>query len=238
MATIRIGADPEGFIVNKAGEFIPAFGFVPGDKQNPFKLDGGAVQVDGLAVEFNIDPVTNEEDFNKNIVKVVSQIDEMVKSVDSELNLLWTPVARFRKAQWDMSPEQQKILGCDPDYNVEGQVNPNPSEKLENEPLRTAAGHIHIGWLDNLIEDVNDNAHFQLCLEVAQGFHSAGLSTYVPHTEEEYERLSYYGHSGAWRPKKYGVELRAPSNLWVRSEASRKLIFNETRKHFNELTGL
>lgn len=238
MTVIKLGADPEGFLVNPAGDYVPAFGIVPGDKQNPYKLDGGAVQVDGLALEFNIDAVTNADDFHNNIEKVLTQINEMVHSVDKDLSIRWTPVARFRQTYWDMSPEQNKMLGCDPDFNVNGQVNPNPSEKLEGQPLRTAAGHMHIGWLDELIENPNESDHFNLCLDIAKGFFHGHLSSFIPHTREEEERMSYYGHSGAWRPKRYGIELRAPSNIWVRSEGSRKLIFNQTRKHFNELTGL
>jgi len=238
MTTIRIGADPEGFLVDGNGDFVPAFGYVPGDKHNPYKLDGGAVQVDGLAVEFNIDPVETADEFHKNIKKVLYQINEMIHSVDKTLSLRWTPVAKFRPTIWNMAPEESKELGCDPDYDVKGNVNPNPTAKLANSPLRTAAGHIHIGWLDELIEDPTEPEHFGLCVDIANGFFKAGLSSYNPYTKEEHERLNYYGHSGSFRPKKYGVELRSPSNIWVAHEESQKLIFNQTRTKFHELTGL
>jgi hypothetical protein len=56
----KIGADPEFFLRDKAtGKFVSAHGLIPGTKRQPMKVDKGAVQVDGMALEFNIDPVTN-----------------------------------------------------------------------------------------------------------------------------------------------------------------------------------
>jgi hypothetical protein len=238
MTNIRIGCDPEGFLVDGNGEFVAAYGYVPGDKENPHKLDGGAVQVDGFAVEFNIDPVETADQFHKNIKKVLYQINEMIHSVDKGMSIRWTPIAKFRSTIWNMAPEQCKVLGCDPDFNVSGQMNENPTQKLENNPIRTAAGHIHIGWLDELLEDATIKDHFDMCTDIARGFYRSNLSSYIPHTKEEVERLNYYGHSGSFRPKKYGIELRSPSNIWVAHEESQKLIFDQTRKRFHELTGL
>jgi hypothetical protein len=238
MPIIKIGADPEAFIVDKSGTFFPAHNIVPGTKEHPFKLERGAVQVDGVACEFNIDPVETEDSFVKNIGVVLTQINEIIKKVDKDLSLSWVPIVQFKPLVWDTVPETNKILGCDPDYNINGEVNINPTEKLEGTPLRTAAGHIHIGFLDNLIDNPGDQSHFDDCLYFAKGFHSAGLRTYTPHSKDEYERLNYYGHNGSFRPKKYGVELRAPSNVWVKNEISQRLVFNETRTRFKELSGI
>jgi hypothetical protein len=238
VSVIKIGCDPEGFLVDGSGEFVPAISYVPGSKEEPFKLDGGAVQVDGLAIEFNIDAAETEEQFTGNIRKVLIQIDDIIRSVDKDVRIRWTPVATFRQTVWNMTPEQCKILGCDPDFNVKGDINENPTLRLENNPVRTAAGHIHIGWLDELLDNPMDGDHFGTCLDIAQGFFHGHLSTFIPNTPEEEERMKYYGHSGSFRPKRYGIELRAPSNLWVRTEETQKLVFNQTRKRFHELTGL
>ncbi|QIG69404.1 hypothetical protein EVB79_034 [Rhizobium phage RHph_N3_13] len=237
---IKIGADPEGWVIDGNGDFFPAFGVIPGDKENPYKVDGGAVQVDGLALEFNIDAATTDDEFCRNVWKVTSQLTEMVKTFDKSFTIQWSPVAKFRPTIWSIAPEQSKMLGCSPDYNVKGEINENPFMRLENNPLRTAAGHIHIGWLqpDEFPEDPTIGDHFDTCLDIAQGFFNGHLPSFVPQTPEEEERLEYYGLWGSFRPKRYGIELRAPSNLWVRSEETQRKIFNETRKHFNDLTGL
>lgn len=58
--TYTIGADPEVF-VGREGQFFSAHGLVPGNKRRPHKVDRGAVQVDGMALEFNIDPASSYE---------------------------------------------------------------------------------------------------------------------------------------------------------------------------------
>lgn len=232
---VKIGCDPEGFL--KAGnDFVSAFGIIPGTKHKPFKVNKGAVQVDGVAVEFNIDPAETQDEFNNNISVVVSQIDEMIKKIDKSLTVEWTPVAKFRMDIWQKVDENSKVLGCDPDYNVSGMVNVNPSDALANAPIRTAAGHIHIGFTE--VDDPMEAGHFSDCVYIAQGFHTGQLDTYIPKTQEDFERLKYYGHSGSFRPKKYGIELRSPSNWYVNSEEGRRQIYSETRKKFQQLTGL
>lgn len=238
MPVIKIGADPEGFLVDGNGEFVPAIGIIPGDKKTPFKVQNGAVQVDGVAVEFNIDPAETEEQFSYNMSSVLRQIDDIIKKVDTGLSVRWTPVARFKEEIWNRIPNNSKVLGCDPDYNVNGEVNVNPTEALEGSTLRTAAGHIHIGFRDELLKNPMEMDHFSDCLYIAQGFFNGHVPAYIPKTEDEVLRMRYYGHHGSFRPKPYGVELRAPSNWYVADEKGRKAIFNQTRTKFRELTGL
>lgn len=237
MNMIMIGCDPEGFIVDGRGDFIPANGIIPGDKSNPHRVERGAVQVDGVALEFNIDPVDTAELFHLNVSTVVLQLEEMIKNVDKDLSIKWTPVATFRADVWAKVPEQNKVLGCDPDYNVKGQVNINPTEKLVGSTLRTAAGHMHIGFCDPF-DGFMGTDHFNDCLYLAKGFYLGNVPWYKAATKKEAERLEYYGHNGSFRPKAYGIELRAPSNRWVRSEEGHKEIFNQTRNKFRELVGL
>jgi len=234
---VKIGCDPELFLSNKKGEFISAAGLFPGTKKEPHPLDGGAWQVDGVALEFNIIAAETEDQFENNIKKVIAQLDELVAKVDKDMFLKYVPVAEFKKKLWDKVPEEAKVLGCDPDYNANtGDVNINPTEKLENTALRTAAGHIHIGWTENA--DPSDFQHFVDCRYVARGFHQKKLPFYSPTTEEEYRRLQFYGHNGSFRAKSYGVELRSPSNLWVTREDKRRAMYQTTRKVFKELTGM
>ena len=58
MTKILVGCDPEVF-VKQNGVFKSAFGLIKGDKKNPQKIRNGAVQVDGMALEFNIDPAAS-----------------------------------------------------------------------------------------------------------------------------------------------------------------------------------
>lgn len=236
---IKFGCDPEIFLARKDGQIISAAGLFPGTKKEPFKIDKGAVQVDGCALEFNIDPVETEDQFFTNIHAVMSQMTEMISKVDKDLNIHITPVAHFDKEVWEKIEPDAKILGCDPDYNVQGTVNPNPGDQLLNTPLRTGSGHIHIGWSEG--EDPSDAAHFEDCRYIAQRMNQHIHPYFGSNQKEknlEQQRFRYYGGNGAFRPKPYGVELRSPSNFWIRSEQSIKTTFRNYQKAFQSIAGV
>ena len=222
------GCDPELFL--KLGDrYISAHGLFPGTKEEPYQVDKGAIQVDGLALEFNIHPVDNPVDWNKNIEIVLTQMKEMVTNVDKDLQLVFEPIAYFDKQYFEEVPIVAKVLGCDPDFNFRGEMNPSP--KIAKKPFRTAAGHIHAGWGEGF--NTKDSGHFEDCRFVAAKFYRAGVFPAV--TFNEQSRLEYYGNYGAFRPKPYGVELRSPSNLWVKDAESRLKMFSKVHTKMLEL---
>lgn len=215
----KIGADPE-FFLRLGGKFVPACGLFPGTKDEPFELDKGAVQVDGLALEFNIHPAESADEFNNNIETVLAQVDEMIKKVHKNMKRVFVPFARFDKADFDNLKDDQKILGCDPDYSgLTGLINPRP--EIQDQPFRTAAGHIHIGWTEG--QDITNPIHFEDCRFVSQYIGDSGY--FDPTENAEYERLNYYGGDYSFRPKPYGVEIRFPSNLWLNTKYNRERAF-------------
>ncbi len=62
MSNFTYGCDPEVFLM-VGDKYVSAHGLFPGTKAEPFKVEKGAVQVDGLALEFNIDPAKTPEEF-------------------------------------------------------------------------------------------------------------------------------------------------------------------------------
>lgn len=68
-----LGADPEIF-VGRQGQFFSAHDLIPGNKRRPHPVDKGAVQVDGMALEFNIDPASSYEEFQGNLDHVMAQL--------------------------------------------------------------------------------------------------------------------------------------------------------------------
>lgn len=223
---LKFGCDPEGFVQNGEGQFVSAHGLFPGTKHEPFKVDKGAVQVDGLALEFNIDPVETEEDFLKNIKTVRAQMDEMVKDIDPSWKLVFTPFARFDPVYFVNLPDQSKVLGCDPDYDLTGTPK-SPTSDMMYEPARAAGGHIHIGWTKD--EDPLAPHHFADCLNVAKTI------PFSAKYRAEKERIKFYGQPGSFRPKPYGVELRSPSNMWVANERTQSSVFRYVSQKMNSL---
>lgn len=220
MSKFTIGCDPEFFVKNEKGVLVTAAGLIPGDKETPHPVPGGAIQVDGMAVEFNTNPVSSgfTDAFNDNFTSVVKALQN---ALPKGYSLVIEPSVEFDKEYYDtVVPADAKKLGCDPDYNAyTGEKNVPPSS---DSPLRGAAGHIHIGWGENIPTMHPD--HFALCREFVKCLDfwvGVGLTIF----ETDTVRRTMYGASGAFRPKPYGVEYRVPSNAWCQSKARRQYLF-------------
>lgn len=217
---ILVGADPELFMTRE-GQFVSAHGAIQGDKKNPFKVNRGAVQVDGMALEFNIDPAKNEEEFILNLNTVMGVLQEMVP--DCKLNAV--PVANFSQQVMDAQPLEALELGCEPDFNAweNGAVNPRPNGKVN---FRTGAGHVHIGWGNGF--DINDPEHLEACCMVAKQLdYYLGLGSLF-FDKEGGKRRVMYGAPGCFRPKPYGVEYRVLSNAWLKDEGLMRWVYRNT----------
>lgn len=225
---ILVGADPEVF-VRKVGkkQFQSAHGLIQGDKKNPQKVHLGAVQVDGMALEFNIDPAKNEKEFITNITEVMRIMGEMVPGYE----MVAQPVANFTQAVMNKQPKEALELGCEPDFNAwaEGQVNPRPNGDVN---FRTGAGHVHIGWTNGV--DINDPGHREACIMAAKQLdYYLGLGSLL--FDSDTKRRTLYGAAGAYRPKPYGVEYRVLSNAWLQSEELMAWVYRMTIKGINDL---
>ena len=147
MTEFKIGADPEIFLTKK-GKAYSAHGVIPGTKKEPYPVHNGAIQVDGMAVEFNVEPVVLNpkgfEVFNEKVTSVLGQMKAKVKEFDNNLSFNISSVQDFPEQLLKDQPEEAKELGCDPDYCAYTlEVNPRPDGEVL---FRTASGHIHIGW--------------------------------------------------------------------------------------------
>lgn len=223
---ILIGADPEKFVHN-GSEFVSAHGMIKGTKQQPFPVANGAVQVDGMAVEFNIDPAANKDQFLNNLHTVMSQLDGMLPSHST----VACPTADFSVEVMRKAHPEALELGCEPDFNAwdEGRANPMPNANVS---FRTGAGHVHIGWTSGM--DINDPAHAAACAQVCK---QLDLYLGVPSVlfDNDSRRRELYGKAGAMRIKPYGVEYRVLSNAWLGSEELMSWVYDNTIKAMGDL---
>lgn len=223
----KLGADPEVFVRNAAGELVSAHGMVPGTKAEPHKVNGGAIQVDGMALEFNIDPASTEDEFVRNIVRVVEQLKSYLPHGHT---LDFSAVAHFGEEMIKAQPAEASELGCEPDYNAyTGEANPRPNADT---PFRTAAGHIHIGWTDSV--DRDDPDHIEACEMLTQQL-DYSLAPYLDMLDPDTTRRELYGQVGSYRPKSFGVEYRVPSNYWLTSEELMRMVWRITHRAFTDL---
>ncbi len=219
---LKVGCDPEAFLRNTNG-LISAHGMIPGNKETPHPVDDGAIQVDGMAVEFNINPANSIEEFVKNVNSVMKQL---VQHLPEGCRLDLSPTAQFGKEYIDSQPMDAKELGCSPDNNayLEGAENPKPNPEV---PFRTAAGHVHIGWTDGMSTD--NPEHMDTCVELIK---ILDLVLGVPSVlvDPDTQRRDLYGAAGAFRAKDYGVEYRTLSNFWLKSESHMKWVYRGVAK--------
>lgn len=230
MAGMTFGCDPELFVLDADGNAVCADGLIPGTKEDPYPVEGGAVQVDGMAAEFNIDPVNTYEDFNRNINKVLGQLKKMLPK---GYTLSAVPSVTFSEKVWEESPDHAKILGCSPDYNAwDGTTNLPPDGGLLPR-TRTASGHLHIGWTEGA--DTTDAQYVAACRDLVKqlDWYLGGWSLLM---DQDPVRRKLYGKSGAMRFKPYGVEYRVLSNFWLTSPERKRAVWNRLQRAIRDMS--
>jgi hypothetical protein len=214
---ISFGCDPEFFLFDKkTNKMVSAHDIVPGTKENPYSMDKyTTIQADGVAVEIGIMPCKRPSTF---VRRVDLALENAKKLVGDRYDFAFQPVARFEQDYFDTLPTEVKVLGCSPDYQFVADVN-NSYFQLQNEipeitePLRVAGGHIHIGW--DLMDDNQMNE--QDCGFVINTFEHVYYSRFpLDRNLDEKIRRRYYGKMTSGRTKPYGVEIRSPSNCWLK----------------------
>lgn len=210
-----MGADPEVFLVNNTGNPVSSIGKIGGTKKKPIPMlglpDGFCVQEDNVAAEFNIPVADTAAQFSANIKQGLAYLQRMVKK---QHNLKVACLAALHFSPEDLEHPMAQRLGCDPDFNAwTMEQNPRPTPPAT---LRTAAGHIHVGWRNPTKEQAS------LLVRMID------LELTVPSilVTDPNERRSLYGKAGACRPKPYGVEYRTLDNFWLPKDSYRKHVFN------------
>ena len=225
MREFTIGCDPELFVRSLVDdEFVSAHDLIPGTKEKPYVVPGGAILVDGTALEFNTDPASSFVEFEENIDMVLTDLYDRVEGgVWSDNYITYEPTAIFNKKYFDALPDFVKELGCMPDFNAyTSEENTPPST---SEPFRTAGGHIHIGWGEFL--DLNDPDHIMECRDAVRQLDAVLFPASMTWDKDE-KRRSLYGQKGSFRPKTYGVEYRPLSCKWLSDRSYVKFVYEAT----------
>lgn len=223
-----LGADPEVFVRKNGKAIAVCETGLPGSKSAPHKTDHGAVQQDGFAAEFNINPTqaNDFEGFNLNIVRTIADLRALMPGA----NLSIEPVQEFDPEYMAAQPDETKELGCDPDFSAYTMAaNPRPDG---DRPFRTGAGHIHIGWGADI--PVDNEEHLEICSGFIKML-DATVGLYMTFIDRDPRRRELYGKAGAFRPKPYGVEYRTPSNVWIRNKTRRQVMHSLINVAINKM---
>lgn len=218
---VKCGADPELFVCDmKSGKIIPIIGKLGGTKHEPLKLaiDGFGLQEDNCAAEFNIPAAMSAEAFSDSIAYAMAAIKN--KMVGHGLDLAkGVASTSFDPDEICHLPEAW-VFGCEPDFNAyTGQKNPKPHS--DDPFLRSAGGHVHVGFADNPRKRETQNV--MRAMDLFVGVQSVLL-------DPDTRRRELYGKAGAFRYKPYGGEYRTLSNYWIFDPKTTKAVFNNTQK--------
>lgn len=226
-----VGSDPEIVLINKDKKHISAIGKVGGSKENPKATKHGFVQEDNVLVEFNTKPAGTAQEFLRNSLDMLQDIDELIVPLD--LSICIKSSALFEDDQLDHFLAQ--LAGCTPDFNAwNGEINEAPD--LASTNMRTAGGHLHISFDSG--SDMQKRYDMIKAMDLVAGVPSVLMDSDV-------DRRSLYGKAGACRPKFVeagdaydGAEYRTLSNFWLGSEQRIVWAFNAVDRVMSEFDSL
>lgn len=205
--SIILGADPEIFVEDEAGNNIPAFEFLP-SKYEPLKTveEGMNYYWDGFQTEFNIVP-------SADITACLNSIRFGLKAILGAAQQK-NPTAKLStKTVIAVAPEALKLLpteftdfGCMPSYNVY-EIDHSIGDG-QTVPYRFAGGHIHFG--------IGEQS-YDMTRSIVQAL-DAVLGVACVSLFENFDnpiRRQYYGLPGEFRLPPHGLEYRVLSDAWL-----------------------
>lgn len=224
MNKILVATDPEFFLQDTCGNIVSAAGLLGCDKYSKADLCKGArLQEDNVLLEFDIDPHDNLKDLRDQIGLAMSASNKIANSFGLELNL--TKCSHiFTGEELSKFPKSAMEFGCNADYNAfTGMINPKP--RSADPGLRTAGGHVHIGYSHlSEVTEMNQRIIGVMC-DYLLGLESLLL-------DEDDLRRELYGKAGAIRMKDYGIEYRTLSNFWLRKPNHLDWVFDKVHKAY------
>lgn len=229
--TILLASDPEIF-TRFEGSISSVAGKLGCDKWNKIILaDDIRLQEDNVLVEFDTNPQPTFELFDDNIRRGIEACQLAVGKVGHEIAPKISSHI-FTMDELNSFNKSVFMFGCEPDFNaLTGMVNPKPA--AADPGLRTAGGHVHIGYKDERPEGM-DFAQSQAIMGVMCDYYM-GLMSLLVDTDDR--RRELYGKAGAVRMKPYGIEYRTLSNFWIFENEMRKTIYDQAQKAFSALSG-
>jgi hypothetical protein len=225
---MKLGADPEFFVMDENNSFINGAKFLNATKNKPRKLNNdSSVFYDNVLLELNINPANSIEEFVLRCSTGLHQLKSLVGTNRISLHAY----AEFDSTQ--LKDKNAREYGCVSDMNAYTLTeNDLPTELIKNTNYRTAGGHIHIGGSpgDAVMNPVLKPL-FVFMLDLFVGI----PGVLIDNSAESFRRRSYFGRAGSFRDKDYGLEYRVLSPFWLRNESTIGLFYLLVEFVFHEM---
>ena len=214
---MKIGIDPEFFILDELSRPINAIRVLPSNNQNPLKKNGINFYHDNVLAEFNFQPVNSELEFTERIGNAIA----ILKNIVNPYNISTQAYGEFDKNE--LSFPNSKEIGCNPDYDAYTLTqNDVPRNFFTRTPCRSAGGHIHIGGTQG---DAVCHPFLKPIFVFMLDLFVCIPSVMIDNSALSYQRRKMFGKAGCHRDKPYGIEYRVLSPFWLRSPSTALLIY-------------
>ena len=211
------GTDPEFILCDSYGRPKSAIGVIGRGRGNRLESEGNFFFYDNVLAECTVKPAFTAEEAVENVgisLKSMSQIVAPYKITDKA-------TAEFDDSE--MGHKEARESGCSPEFCAYGmkEVSNSKIKKLfKNSNVRTAGGHVHIGF------DAGDDC--EACLMAVR---MLDLFLGVPSIVMDYRpgsrrRRRLYGSAGRYRQPDHGLEYRTLGNFWLSSPHLVRLVFD------------
>jgi len=226
---ITLGTDPEFFTVDSQSNQISSVaGKLGCDKWNKRVLAPDVrLQEDNVLAEIDVNAHQTFEAFDENIARGIQLCDDVVKAAG---NVIIPNVSSHIYTPGELNTFHPSVFefGCEPDFNaLTGAMNPKP--QAADPGLRTAGGHIHIGY-HHLPQFEGENPLQRQQIIGVMCDYFLGMPSLMMDNDDR--RRELYGKAGSCRFKDYGIEYRTLSNFWLFSQKTRRWAWDQMNRAF------
>jgi hypothetical protein len=222
--SLTSGTDPEIFVVDKLGDVIPAWEFLP----SKFDEKDRARQIvhsfwDGYQAETCPSGSSCLESLHDKIRNGLTTILNAAQKHNPAARLSLMNSIELSQELVDAATDDQIRFRCTPSYNIYKDSDlPTPDPRQYR--WRFAGGHLHIGLSRRVTAPIT-----QAIVEALDGILGiAGVS--LASGIDTPERRKMYGKCGEFRLPIHGIEYRVLSNFWLSHPAISHLVFELTRR--------
>jgi hypothetical protein len=223
------GSDPEIFVVDAEGELIPAYEFLPSERNalnlavNSGYYGARTAFYDGMQAEFTICHGPCHAHTVDYIQRGLTAILDNARKHNKDAKLCWSCVKDLPPPVFTKATKEQLALGCAPSENVYGAKGDLEDLNPATLPFRFAGFHFHCS-----LSERNNPGLFTRVIKAMDAI--AGVaSVSLLRGMEDIRRRKYYGLAGEYRTPPHGLEWRVLSSAVLAHPIITHLMLDLTR---------